>query len=72
MGLKIQVWITPDNLDVQPRIIAELRERVKQALDDAGIEIPFPHLQLFINGALGLKPLLEPWHPAQGQKIQGE
>lgn len=51
VDLKIQVWITPDNLDVQPRIIAELRERVKQALDDAGIEIPFPHLQLFIDGA---------------------
>ena len=72
VDLKIQVWITPDNLDVQPRIIAELRERVKQALDDAGIEIPFPHLQLFIDGAPGLKPLLEPWHPAQGQNIQGE
>jgi len=72
VDLKIQVWITPDNLDVQPRIIAELRERVKQALDDAGIEIPFPHLQLFIDGAPGLKPLLEPWHPAQGQKIEGE
>jgi small-conductance mechanosensitive channel len=72
VDLKIQVWITPDNLDIQPRIIAELRERVKQALDDAGIEIPFPHLQLFIDGAPGLKPLLEPWYPSQGQKIQGE
>ncbi|EBA00546.1 hypothetical protein MELB17_21955 [Marinobacter sp. ELB17] len=72
VDLKIQVWITPDNLDVQPRIIAELRERVKQALDDAGIEIPFPHLQLLINCALGLKLLLEPWHPAEGQKIRGE
>ena len=72
VDLKLQVWITPDNLDVQPRIIAELRERVKQALDDAGIQIPFPHLQLFIDGAPGLKPLLEPWHPAQGQNIEGE
>jgi small-conductance mechanosensitive channel len=72
VDLKVQVWITPDNLDVQPRIIAELRERVKQALDDAGIEIPFPHLQLFIDGAPGLKPLLEPWHPAHEQNVQGE
>ena len=72
VDLKIQVWITPDNLDVQPRIISELRERVKQALDVAGIEIPFPHLQLFIDGAPGLKPLLEPWYPAKGQNVQGE
>lgn len=72
VDLKIQVWITPDNLDVQPRIIADLRERVKLALDAAGIEIPFPHLQLFIDGASGLKPLLQPWHPAQGQNFRGK
>jgi len=66
------MWISPDNLGVPLRIIAELRERVKQALDNAGIEIPFPHLQLLTEGAPGLKSLLEPWHPAQGQKIQGE
>lgn len=72
VDLKIQVWITPDNLDVQPTIIAELRERVKQALDDAGIEIPFPHLQLFIDGAPGLKPLIEPLHPPQQQNVSNQ
>ncbi|WP_157035511.1 mechanosensitive ion channel family protein [Marinobacter psychrophilus] len=48
VNLKIQMWISPDSLDVPPCIIAELLERVKQALDDVGIEIPFPHLQLLI------------------------
>jgi len=33
---------------------------MKEALDSAGIEIPFPHLQLFIDDAKGLKPVLEP------------
>jgi len=33
---------------------------MKEALDAAGIEIPFPHLQLFIDDAKGLKPVLEP------------
>lgn len=30
-------------------------EKVRNALRDAGIEIPFPHLQLFIDGAEGLQ-----------------
>ena len=65
VDLKIQIWITQDNLDIQPRIIGELREQVKNALDAAGIEIPFPHLQLHIDGAMGLQPLLEPWQSSQ-------
>ncbi|MBQ0761818.1 hypothetical protein [Marinobacter psychrophilus] len=48
VNLKIQMWISPDSLGVPPCIIAELLERVKQALDDAGIEISFSHLQLLI------------------------
>lgn len=72
VDLKIQIWITQDNLDIQPRIIAELREQVKNALDKAGIEIPFPHLQLHIDGARGLKPLLEPLHPLQQHSVRTE
>ena len=60
VNLEAKVWITPDNLDVQPRIMADVLEQMKEALDTAGIEIPFPHLQLFIDDAKGLKPVLEP------------
>ena len=48
---------------MQPRIMADVLEQIKEALDDAGIEIPFPHLQLFIDEAKGLKPLVEPLYP---------
>jgi len=57
------VWIPPEKIAVQPRISAELVERAKEALDGAGIEIPFPHLQLFIDDAEGLAPVLAPWAP---------
>jgi small-conductance mechanosensitive channel len=43
----------------QSRIIAESRERVKRALDDAGIEIPSPHLQLLKHYVFGLNLLLK-------------
>ena len=62
VNLEVKVWITPDNLDVQPRIMADILEQMKEALDAAGIEIPFPHLQLFIDDAKGLKPVLEPFY----------
>jgi len=39
---------------------------MKEALDAAGIEIPFPHLQLFIDDAKGLKPVLEPFYSKRG------
>ncbi len=63
IDLTVQAWIGPDNLDVQPTIKAELLEQIKDALDQAGIEIPFPHLQLFIDDAKGLTPVLEPMYP---------
>ncbi|WP_018954347.1 mechanosensitive ion channel family protein [Thioalkalivibrio sulfidiphilus] len=58
--LRVLYWITPDKMDIQPRISAQLLEQIKEALDAAGIEIPFPHLQLFIDDAKGLKPVMEP------------
>ena len=66
VNLEAKVWITPDNLDVQPRIMADVLEQMKEALDTAGIEIPFPHLQLFIDDAKGLKPVLEPLYSKRG------
>ncbi|WP_298447073.1 mechanosensitive ion channel family protein [uncultured Marinobacter sp.] len=63
VDLEVKIWITPDNLDVQPGIMAEVLEQIKETLDEAGIEIPFPHLQLFVDEAKGLKPLFEPLYP---------
>lgn len=68
VDLEVKIWITPDNLDVQPRIMADVLEQIKEALDAAGIEIPFPHLQLFIDDAKGLKPLVEPLYPTWVEK----
>lgn len=67
VNLTVQAWIAPDSLDVQPRIMADILERIKEALDAAGIEIPFPHLQLFIDDAKGLKPVIEPLYPKLAQ-----
>lgn len=61
VDLRMSYWIQPHNIDRQPRINAQLLERIKEALDAAGIEIPFPHLQLFIDDAKGLAPVLEPF-----------
>ncbi|MCC5794870.1 MAG: mechanosensitive ion channel family protein [Chromatiales bacterium] len=60
LDLTILYWVNPEHIDIQPRISARILEQVKDALDEAGIEIPFPHLQLFIDEAKGLKPILEP------------
>ena len=68
IDLTVQAWIGPDNLDVQPTIKAELLEQIKDALDHAGIEIPFPHLQLFIDDAKGLKPVMEPLYPKLAER----
>lgn len=64
IDLVAQAWIESENLDDQPKIMAEILEAIKDRLDEAGIEIPFPHLQLFIDGAEGLKPTVELLRPA--------
>ena len=47
INLSLMVWIN-DSQKALP-ISHELRQKVKMALDKAGIEIPFPHQQLFIE-----------------------
>lgn len=71
INLVILYWIDPDKIDIQPRISAQLLEKVKDALDAAGIEIPFPHLQLFIDDAKGLEPVLEPLYPPRSRNAAG-
>ena len=58
LTLSAQVWVHAKDIEVKGRISCELLETIKQALDDANIEMPFPHLQLFIDEAKGLEPWL--------------
>ena len=59
LNLSAQVWVRAEDVEVKGRISCELLEAIKQGLDDAGIEMPFPHLQLFIDEAKGLAPWLD-------------
>jgi small conductance mechanosensitive channel len=60
VDLMVRVWI--GTADRRRKTVFSVVESSKLALDDAGIEIPFPHLQLFVdnvenevwNGAAGL------------------
>jgi len=47
INLELMVWLK-DSLQEVP-ISYEIRQKAKLALDKAGIEIPFPHQQLFIE-----------------------
>jgi small-conductance mechanosensitive channel len=47
VNLEVRVWISDAALE-KPVFFSTL-EACKIALDTAGIEIPFPHLQLFIE-----------------------
>lgn len=47
VDLLVRVWI--DTADRRRKTMFSVVEESKLALDEAGIEIPFPHLQLFID-----------------------
>ena len=55
INLQLRFW-TQDPL-LQYSLQWEYIERCKRALDDAGIEIPFPHSQIFIERSSGLMEL---------------
>ncbi|MBU3823951.1 MAG: mechanosensitive ion channel family protein [Candidatus Oceanisphaera merdipullorum] len=42
LTLSAQVWVHAKDIEVKGRISCELLETIKQALDDANIEMPFP------------------------------
>ena len=55
INLQLRFW-TQDPL-MQYSLQWEYTERCKRALDDVGIEIPFPHSQIFIERSSGLMEL---------------
>ena len=58
VDMVLRFYITESVLEIPMQ--AEYTEKVFVALKAAGIEIPFPHLQLFIDEAKGLYPQLPP------------
>jgi small-conductance mechanosensitive channel len=47
VSLLVRVWIT--DVSKEKPIYNRVLEASKLALDDAGIQIPYPHLQLFLD-----------------------
>ncbi|NQV73052.1 mechanosensitive ion channel family protein [bacterium] len=58
VDMVLRFYITESVLEIPMK--AEYTEKVFVSLKAAGIEIPFPHLQLFIDEAKGLYPQLPP------------
>jgi len=55
VNMQLRFWI--ENPAQQFAFLWEYTEKAKKALDAAGIEIPFPHLQLFVENTEGIKLL---------------
>jgi small-conductance mechanosensitive channel len=55
VNLELLIWIADES--IERKIAYELLERAKNALDAAGIQIPFPHLQLFVEDTAALQSL---------------
>ncbi len=47
VNLELRVWV--EDASQEKAVYFRMLERSKSALDDAGIEIPFPHLQLHVD-----------------------
>jgi small conductance mechanosensitive channel len=47
VNLQLSFWIEDES--IEKKIYAEYLEKLKNALDKAGIQIPFPHMQIFIE-----------------------
>ena len=58
VNLELRFWAT-DAMQKFP-LMWEYTEKCKRALDEADIEIPFPHLQLFLERSEGLSELSQP------------
>ncbi len=58
IDLEARFFVNDPSLEVPMR--TEYTEKIREALREAEIEIPFPHMQLYIDGADGLKGVLGP------------
>ncbi|GGM12970.1 mechanosensitive ion channel family protein [Deinococcus aerophilus] len=54
----MRFWVSEANIASYPVVTMQITEAAKEALQASGMDIPFPHLQLHIDGAKGLEALL--------------
>jgi small conductance mechanosensitive channel len=64
VNLQLRFWI--ENSVDQYTFIFEYTEKCKLALDKAGIEIPYPHLQLFVEDTKGIRLLSKTQATSEG------
>lgn len=66
----MRFWVSEADIASYPVISMQIREAAKEALQANGMDIPFPHLQLHIDGAKGLEAFLPitPERPALPQR----
>ena len=58
VNLQLRFWI--ENPSEKFAFLSAYTEKAKAALDAAGIEIPFPHLQVFVEDSKGVRLLASP------------
>jgi small conductance mechanosensitive channel len=58
VDLIMRFWVSEETIASYPVVTMELTEAAKEAMQQHGMQIPFPHLQLHIDGAKGLEALL--------------
>ncbi|GGL68591.1 mechanosensitive ion channel protein MscS [Deinococcus aerolatus] len=54
----MRFWVSEASIASYPVISMQMQEAAKEALQAGGMDIPFPHLQLHIDGAKGLEAFL--------------
>lgn len=66
----MRFWVSEADIASYPVISMQVREAAKEALQAGGMSLPFPHLQLHIDGAKGLEAFLPitPERPALPQR----
>jgi small conductance mechanosensitive channel len=62
VNMRLRLYLKNPKQEVPVRW--EYTEKVREALRDAGIEIPFPHMQLFVDETKAFEGA--PWMPQQG------
>ena len=55
VSMKLRFWVEDES--IEKKIRYEYLEKTKKAFDAAGIEIPFPHMQLFVEDTEGLRTI---------------